>query len=102
MEIPDLTSGVRLRRGMGLALALLWNLPFLLFIWYPWSVFHLAMVGNCFLWALGIFLVGCIPLCRGILFRQSPDRPPPRWKAASVWMAGLGAANLVAWFFGRA
>jgi hypothetical protein len=32
---------------MGAVLAILWNLPFQLFIWYPWSVFPMAMAANC-------------------------------------------------------
>jgi hypothetical protein len=85
---------------MGIVLAVQWNLPILLLIWYPWTVFHLAMVANCFLWAMGCFLTGYYPWCRAILFRPSQEGvPPPRWRAATIWMVVLGTGCLIAWFF---
>jgi hypothetical protein len=83
---------------MGVLLALQWNAPLLLLLWYPWSVFHLTMVANCFLWALGGFLAGRFYAFRTILFQPSREGAPPRWQAASIWMAILGTACLVAWF----
>jgi hypothetical protein len=89
---------VRLRPGRGVFLAVQWNLPLVLLFWYPWTVFHLAMVANCFLWALGCYLAGRVPWCRAILFRPSREGVPPRWRAAALWMAVLGTAGLIGWF----
>jgi hypothetical protein len=83
---------------MGVLLALQWNSPLLLLLWYPWSVFHLMMVANCFLWALGCFLAGRFHRFRTLLFQPSHEGPPPRWQAASIWMAILGTGTFIAWF----
>ena len=102
MVATEPNQPVRLRPGMGVVLALQWNLPLLLLFWHPWSVFHLTMVANCFLWALGCFVVGRFHRFRALLFRPYREGVPPRWQAATAWMAVFGTATLVAWFFERA
>src|SRR5262245_29120761 len=99
MDSTDSDTPVRLRRGRGVFLAVQWNAPLLLLFWYPWSVFHLAMVANCFLWALGCYCAGRFRWCRALLFQPSEKGVPPRWRAAAIWMAILGLACLIAWFF---
>src|SRR5262245_38004643 len=98
-ETPSEMSPVRLRRGLGVVLALQWNLPLLLMIRYPWPVVHLVMIVNCFVWAGGIYLMGHSPWWRSLIFLPADTGVPPRWRAAAVWMFFLGALNLLGWYF---
>lgn len=91
-------GAVRLRRGVGAALALEWNAPLLLLFWFPWSVVHLVLVANCLLWAGGIWLMGASDRCRAILFEARVEGAPPRWTVGALTMLALGSAAMLAWF----
>lgn len=94
----QMADPVRLRRGLGMVLAIEWNLPLLFLFWFPWSVFHLVLIGHCFVWALGCYLCGRSLWFRSLLFRPAAKGSAPRGQAAAVMMVIWGVAALVAWF----
>src|SRR5262245_49933694 len=99
--VVAMTHPVRLRRGLGVVLAIEWNLPLVLLFWFPWWVFHLTVVIHCFVWALGCFLCGRYRWWRRLLFRPVTEGLPPRWQGAALLMVLWGLAALAAWFLSR-
>jgi len=101
--VPDihelLSAPVQLRRWLGVALAVEWNLPILLLFWFPWHVVHLVLVAHCFVWALGCYLAGRYVWWRGLIFRPAGGGAAPLWRAGSGIMVFWGVAGLIAWFF---
>ncbi len=97
MTMPQLPP-VRLRRGMGVALAIQWNLPFVLIVSHEFPIYWLLMIFNCFLWAGGIYLMGHASWWRNLFFCPVAAGTPPRWRAAAIWMLILAIGNLLAWY----
>jgi hypothetical protein len=90
---------VSLRRIAIVGLAVQWNLPLWLLLWYPWPIVQLIIAGNCFLWALGGLLAGHFPRLRDILSPPRPEGSQPRGIVLAIWMAALGSGVLVDWYF---
>jgi hypothetical protein len=101
--MPDihgpLSPPVQFRRGLGVALAVEWNLPFLLLFWFPCHVVHLVLVAHCFIWGLGCCLAGGYLWWCGLIFGPAAEGAAPLWRAASGIMVFWGVACLIAWYF---
>lgn len=94
-------SPVRLRPTAGVLLAVQWNLPLLLVLWYPWGIVFPIVAANCFVWSIGCFLIGRSPRLGTILFRPGHAGSRSLWNAATVLMAVYGIAALIIWRFER-
>jgi hypothetical protein len=92
---------MQLRRGVGVLLAVAWNLPLVLLFWWGWRTVLRVISAQCFVWALWLYLAASSPRWRSLLVRPDAEDTgaAPRYRGASVLMIVYGVVALVASFF---